>query len=111
MIVLGVVSMSKRPDLLVYALALAGRSHPCRLAFVGPCPPLLHETIDDRARYRGIAERVEVVGPVDTATWAEWCGRASIAVQLRHTQSGENTSSSRARSWSAAAGRCRAPRV
>ena len=90
-IVLGVVSMSKRPDLLVDAIAIAGRDHPCRLAFVGPCPPLLHETIDDRARFRGIAERVEVVGPVDTATWAEWCERASIAVQLRQTPSGETS--------------------
>jgi glycosyltransferase involved in cell wall biosynthesis len=90
-VVLGVVSMSKRPDLLVDAIALAVRSHPCRLAFVGPCPPFLHEFIDDRARSRGIAERVEVVGPVDTAGWAEWCEQASIAVQLRDTVSGESS--------------------
>ena len=92
-IVLGVVSMSKRPDLLVDAIALAIRSHSCRLAFVGPCPPFLHEMIDDRARYRGIAERVEVIGPVDTATWAEWCEQASIAVQLRQTATGETSAS------------------
>ena len=90
-IALGVVSMSKRPDLLVDAVALAARDHPCRLAFVGPCPPFLHEVIDDRARFRGIAERVEVIGPVDEATWAEWCDRASIAVQLRDTASGESS--------------------
>jgi glycosyltransferase involved in cell wall biosynthesis len=90
-IVLGVVSMSKRPDLVVDAVALAARSHPCRLAFVGPCPPFLHEMIDDRARYRGIAERVEVTGAVDAATWTEWCERAAIAVQLRDTASGETS--------------------
>jgi glycosyltransferase involved in cell wall biosynthesis len=90
-IVLGVVSMSKRPDLLVDAIALAARSHPCRLVFVGPCPPFLHEMIDDRARYRGIADRVEVIGPVDTKTWADWCERACIAVQLRDTSSGESS--------------------
>ncbi|MGH9018930.1 MAG: glycosyltransferase family 4 protein, partial [Acidimicrobiales bacterium] len=47
----GVVSMAKRPDLLVDAAALAG----CPLAFVGPCPPILAQVIGDRARARGIA--------------------------------------------------------
>lgn len=90
-VVLGVVSMSKRPDLLVDAIALAVRTQPCRLAFVGPCPPFLHEMIDDRARSRGIAGRVEVIGPVEEATWAQWCDRAAIAIQLRDAVSGESS--------------------
>jgi glycosyltransferase involved in cell wall biosynthesis len=83
----GVVSMSKRPDLLVDAAALAG----CRLAFVGPCPPILAEVIGDRARARGCAERVEVVGAVEEADWMRWMDRAALAVQLRDANTGETS--------------------
>lgn len=81
----GVVSMSKRPDLLVDAVARAG----WRLAFVGPCPPILDEVIHDRALRRGIPGAVEVVGEVDEAAWWGWMDRATVAVQLRERSSGE----------------------
>lgn len=81
----GVVSMSKRPDLMVDAAA-RGRF---RLAFVGPCPPILAELIENRARHLGIGERVEVAGAVDDARWWEWMDRATMAVQLREQSSGE----------------------
>jgi hypothetical protein len=87
----GVVSMSKRPDVLVDAVALTMPSQPCRLAFVGPCPQLMRETINDRARFRGITDRVEVVGPVGPDQWGDWYERAAIAVQLRDTASGETS--------------------
>ena len=83
----GVVSMAKRPDLLVDAAAFAG----CELAFVGPCPPVLAQMIGERADARGIADRVEVVGPVDDADWKAWLERAVLAVQLRESSSGESS--------------------
>ena len=67
------------------AVALAG----CRLVFVGPCPPILAAVIEGRARIRGIADRVEVVGAVDKAGWVAWMDRAALAVQLRDGASGE----------------------
>jgi glycosyltransferase involved in cell wall biosynthesis len=83
----GIVSMAKRPDLLVDAAAMAG----CRLAFVGPCPPFLAQVIDDRARVRGTLDRVEVTGAVDESDWVRWLARATIAVQLREGASGESS--------------------
>jgi glycosyltransferase involved in cell wall biosynthesis len=81
----GVVSMSKRPDLLVDAAARCGVD----LAFVGPCPPVLQQLIEERAARRGIADRVTVTGAVDDETWWEWMGRADLAVQLRDSGGGE----------------------
>ncbi|HEY3811390.1 MAG TPA: glycosyltransferase, partial [Acidimicrobiales bacterium] len=83
----GVVSMSKQPNLLVDAAARVG----CRLAFVGPCPSILAEVIRDRARLRGVAERVEVTGEVDSAAWEAWLDRTALAVQLRDATSGETS--------------------
>jgi glycosyltransferase involved in cell wall biosynthesis len=83
----GVVSMAKRPDLLVDAAALTG----CRITFVGPCPPILVQVIGDRARARGMTDRVTVTGAVDEAGWQEWLGRATLAVQLRDAASGETS--------------------
>ena len=83
----GVVSMAKRPDLLIDAAALAG----CRVAFVGPCPPILVQVIGDRARARGVTDRVTVTGAVDDAGWQEWLDRATLAVQLRDSASGETS--------------------
>ena len=81
----GVVSMGKRPDLLVDAAAQAGS----RLAFVGPCPEILEMVIRDRATARGIADRVQVTGRLDDAGYWSWLGRATLAVQLRDSAGGE----------------------
>ena len=81
----GVVSMSKRPDLMVDAAA-RGRF---RLAFVGPCPPILAELIENRARHLGVGDRIEVAGAVDDGEWWAWMERAAVAVQLREQSSGE----------------------
>jgi glycosyltransferase involved in cell wall biosynthesis len=86
-VALGMVSMAKRPDALVDAVAQAG----CRLAFVGPCPPILVQVVTERARTRGIEDRVHVVGEVDGPGWQEWLDRASLAVQLRGSSSGETS--------------------
>ncbi|HXQ90006.1 MAG TPA: glycosyltransferase [Acidimicrobiales bacterium] len=86
-VALGIVSMAKRPDLLVDAAALVG----CRLVFVGPCPPLLAQVIGDRARVRGTLDEVEVTGAVDDAQWRHWLATATVAVQLREGSSGENS--------------------
>ncbi len=83
----GVVSMAKRPDLLVDAASLAG----CRVTFVGPCPPILAQVISDRARARGMSDRISVTGHVDANAWRAWLGRAAIAVQLRESASGETS--------------------
>ncbi len=83
----GVVSMTKRPDVLVDVAALIG----CRVAFVGPCPPILVEVIRGRARARGVADRIEITGAVDDAQWAHRLDRATLAVQLRDSSSGETS--------------------
>jgi len=83
----GIVSMAKRPDLLVDAVALAG----CRLCFVGPCPPIMAQVIGDRAAAHGIAERVRLTGAVDEPTWRRRLGEAALAVQLRESASGETS--------------------
>jgi glycosyltransferase involved in cell wall biosynthesis len=84
-VALGIVSMGKRPDLLVDAVAQVG----CRLAFVGPCPDVLAQLIRERAAVKGIAEKVEVTGTVQDDEWWTWMERASLAVQLREHSSGE----------------------
>jgi glycosyltransferase involved in cell wall biosynthesis len=81
----GVVSMSKRPDLLVDAAAQCDVD----LAFVGPCPPVLQQLIEERAARRGIEGRVTVTGTVDDQAWWDWMGRADLAVQLRDSGGGE----------------------
>jgi len=86
-VALGIVSMAKRPDLLIDAAARAG----CRLAFVGPCPPFLAQVIEDRARVRDVLDRVEVTGAVDESEWRRWLARATLAVQLREGTSGESS--------------------
>ncbi len=83
----GVVSMTKRPDLLVDVAALIG----CRIVFVGPCPPFLVQVITGRARALGVAERIEITGAVDDADWQMWLDRATVAVQLRQSASGETS--------------------
>jgi glycosyltransferase involved in cell wall biosynthesis len=88
---LGVVSMAKRPDLLVDAAALVNKVRPCRLVFVGPCPPILAQVIADRSRLREVTDNVEVVGAVDEDAWRIWCDRAAVAVQLRDSSSGETS--------------------
>lgn len=85
----GIVSMAKCPEVLVDAAAVGG----FRLVFVGECPPILAEVVGDRARARGIADRVEVTGGVDAAQWRSWLERAAVAVQLRRTMSGEMSAS------------------
>lgn len=89
LVAFGIVAMQKRPDLLLDAVALLDR--PVRLAFVGPCPPVLAEVIGDRAAARGLTDRVMVTGAVDDATWRSWLERAAVAVQLRETHSGETS--------------------
>ena len=83
----GIVSMAKRPDLLLDAAALAG----CKVTFVGPCPPFLVQVIGDRARALGITDDVTVAGAVDETGWREWLDRATLAVQLRDATSGETS--------------------
>lgn len=83
----GVVSMAKRPDLLVDAVAKAG----CKLAFVGPCPAILDQLIHERAHERRIDGRVHVTGEVEDSAWERWLERAALAVQLRESSSGESS--------------------
>lgn len=86
-VAMGVVSMSKRPDVLVDAVARTG----CRLAFVGPCPPILAQFIRERADLRHVSDRVTVCGSVDDAGWWDWIRRAELAVQLRDVTGGETS--------------------
>ncbi|HLI52933.1 MAG TPA: glycosyltransferase [Acidimicrobiales bacterium] len=87
LVAFGIVSAIKRPDVVVDAAALSG----CRLAFVGPCPPVLEQLIIERAEILGCAERVEVVGAVDEGTLRDWHARATLAVQVRESGAGETS--------------------
>jgi glycosyltransferase involved in cell wall biosynthesis len=87
LVTFGIVSMPKQPDLLVDVAALLE----CPLRFVGPCPPVLRQLIDERAAARGIGAHVTVTGEVDDAGWAHWMRQATVAVQLRSGSSGESS--------------------
>ncbi len=87
----GHLDESKAPDALVEALALLRQEVPARLAFVGPAHESRRRWILALARERGLEDAVEVVGPVDDATWWRWVGRASVGVVLRRGTSGESS--------------------
>jgi len=87
----GHLDEAKAPDTLVEALALLRQEVPARLAFVGPAHQSRRRWIEMLARERGVEDAVEVVGPVDDATWWRWLGRASVGVVLRRTTLGESS--------------------
>lgn len=83
----GVVASGKRPEVLVDAAALGGFD----LAFVGPCPAVLRQLIEERAAARGCSGRVRVTGEVAEDEWWAWMGQADVAVQLRDSTTGESS--------------------
>jgi glycosyltransferase involved in cell wall biosynthesis len=51
----------------------------------------LVQVITGRARALGVADRIEITGAVDDADWQGWLDRATVAVQLRESASGETS--------------------
>lgn len=86
----GVLNRLKQGPLLVEAFAAAAPNE-ARLAFVGPAGDDDAEAVRTAAAAAGIADRVEVTGAVDEATYRRWLGRAWVAVQLRATTNGESS--------------------
>jgi glycosyltransferase involved in cell wall biosynthesis len=88
----GVVNESKRPTLVVEAVARLAATRPCvRLAFVGPASDAERHRIETLAETLDVRDRVEVTGLVDEAAYEGWLGRAALAVQLRAFSNGETS--------------------
>lgn len=90
----GVLNPLKQGPLLVDAFASAAdaaETAAARLAFVGPASDDDVAAVRRAAADAGVAERVDVVGAVDEATYRSWLARAWVAVQLRTTTNGESS--------------------
>lgn len=86
----GIVDPTKRPELLVQAVAsLAGTGRELRLAFVGPVSDWLRGEITGLAERLGIGGRVTVAGAVERPDYLRALGRTRLAVQLRRAFRGE----------------------
>lgn len=86
----GIIDPSKRPGLLVDALAhLAGLELDVRLMFVGPAAEQVTEELTELAVALGVAERLHLVGRVDWADYLRLLGETDIALQLRARVYGE----------------------
>ena len=57
--------------------------------FVGPRPPTWSRSSSDAGP--GVDNRIEITGAVDDTQWGHWLDRATVAVQLRDTSSGETS--------------------
>ena len=87
----GIVDPSKRPDVLVAAVAdLAGtKGLEVDLVLAGPVSEELAERLRALAASLGIAERVQLTGNLLWESYLELLGRADLAVQLRASFNGE----------------------
>jgi glycosyltransferase involved in cell wall biosynthesis len=86
----GIVDPSKRPEILVEAVAvLATRGVHVQAALVGPVSTALGETLGSLAVSLGVADRVTLTGEVPEAEYLRLLGQATVAVQLRDRFSGE----------------------
>ncbi len=86
----GIVDPSKKPGLLVAAVAELGRRLPdVRLAFVGPLAESLAAELRDGAGRLGVGEQLVLTGAVSPEEYRRWAYRASVAVQLRQVFNGE----------------------
>jgi glycosyltransferase involved in cell wall biosynthesis len=89
---LGMVSPVKGTELLVSAFAsLRASGVDATLTFVGPVDDGYRAHVDAVATSFGIGDDVRLTGRVDDATYREWLGRATLAVQLRTTTNGESS--------------------
>jgi glycosyltransferase involved in cell wall biosynthesis len=87
----GSVDSIKAPERIIDALGAIAAETPARLVFVGFIHPVYRSELEQRAAALGVAERVAFTGPTDAATWWEWLGRATLAVQLRRLTNGESS--------------------
>lgn len=99
----GIVDPSKRPELLLEALAVLhdGGEHTL-LCFVGPISDDLCSHLCGRAFGLGVSQRVIFTGPLEPSAYQRWLHAAAVAVQLRSVSNGEA---------SAAVGQCLAAGV
>lgn len=87
---LGILHSIRQPFRLLEAFAVARRRVPdARLAFVGPAPEVLAESVRARAIELGLEDAVHVTGQVETDRFRWFMERVSFAVQLRANWNGE----------------------
>lgn len=88
----GILADGKSPEPLVDAVAILRHGTPVNLAFVGKVDAGFDlEGLNDYIRRAGAGDLVTVTGEVDPATYRNWLGRASCAVQLRARSEGESS--------------------
>jgi glycosyltransferase involved in cell wall biosynthesis len=86
----GIVDPSKRPDLLIEALArLVSRGVDASVVFVGPVSDQLRESLGSLASALGVPDRVVLTGGLDRTEYMRHLGRCDVAVQLRRGFHGE----------------------
>ena len=86
----GIVNAAKQPQLLLDAFALVVASVPgARLAIVGAAAASEIDALHAQARRLGIEDAVTITGEIEPASYAEWIGRTTVAVQLRAWTNGE----------------------
>lgn len=88
----GILDPSKRPELVVRALALlqqGGRQ--VDLAFVGQAGTAQRRAVEELAGELGIGPRLEVIDQASRQEYVSWLGRTSVAVQLRQRSYGESS--------------------
>ncbi len=87
---LGWVDQIKQPEVLLRAIAaVRADGTDVRLAFVGELAPRTRTELDVVAAELGVTDVLIYTGFVTTDQYAEWLGRADVAVQLRATSRGE----------------------
>ena len=84
----GILSATKRPDLVVDAFAELRRERRATLAFVGPSDDEVRAALESRAASAGLLSDVVFTGHVDARGYGRWLSRTSVAVQLRREQNG-----------------------
>jgi glycosyltransferase involved in cell wall biosynthesis len=88
----GVVHPSKRPELLIEALAVLTRTHPhAALVLVGPVDAAYRRELCVLADRFDVGSRVIITGRVTSDAYDANLRRASIAVQLRAHSNGESS--------------------
>lgn len=87
----GIGGMHKAADLLIEALALVRQRIPARLVFVGPCETVFRLKLERLVADQGLFGAVEFTGELDEATYWDWLGRVTCAVQVRSSTHGESS--------------------
>jgi glycosyltransferase involved in cell wall biosynthesis len=89
----GIASAAKQTERIIEAFAaVAEQDRSARFAVVGSFPdPRERERAEKLLGARGLTDRCELTGRVDTDDYSYWMARATVAVQLRAWSNGETS--------------------